>query len=35
MNAYTMSDPKLLIGNIHDKLNEITGELGDDQRFTI
>ncbi|WP_025682345.1 NADPH-dependent FMN reductase [Paenibacillus maysiensis] len=30
MNAYTMAGPKILIGSIHEKLNETTGELDDE-----
>ncbi|MFD1774315.1 NADPH-dependent FMN reductase [Paenibacillus rhizophilus] len=30
MNAYTMPGPKILIGGIHEKLNETTGELDDE-----
>lgn len=30
MNAYTMPGPKILIGSIHEKLNETTGELDDE-----
>lgn len=30
MNAYTMPGPKVLIGSVHEKLNETTGELDDE-----
>ncbi|QWU15450.1 NAD(P)H-dependent FMN reductase [Paenibacillus sophorae] len=41
MNAYTMPGPKVLIGSVHEKLNETTGELNDEstlrhlERFLI
>ncbi|NJJ37920.1 NADPH-dependent FMN reductase [Paenibacillus apii] len=30
MNAYTMPGPKILIGGVHEKLNQTTGELDDE-----
>ncbi len=31
MDAYTMPGPKVLIGRVHEKLNETTGEFDDDR----